>query len=99
MIASVSAWAGCSGRGRGRRRCLDGDLPKRLALDPGRLALLVELEQREQGHRDGDAVGAGNGLVEAKAPAGEQLSQVSQALGDRDLGKADMAQVHRLWHP
>ena len=85
-----------AGRATGWHERIDRDLAERLVLIPGRLALLVELEQREQRDRDRDTVGGRDGLVEAEAPAAQQRSQVREALGDRDLRDRDVADVDRL---
>ncbi len=72
---------------------LDRDLGERLLLGPGRLALLVELEQRVEGDRDRHAVRARHGLGEREPPAPQQRPQVGQPLGDRHLGDGHVAQV------
>ena len=78
---------------------VDRDLPERLVLGPGRLALLVELEQREQRHRDRHPVGGSDRLVEVEAPATQQRPEVHEPLGDRDLRGGDVADVDRLRDP
>ena len=59
---------------RRRRRVAgaDRDLAEGLVLRPSRLALLVELEQREERHGDGHAVGAAHRLVEGRSAAAQQ---------------------------
>ena len=54
---------------------LDGDRAERHVLLPGRLACLVELEQREQRDGLGHAVGALDGVVEAKRPRARSRSR------------------------
>ena len=63
----------------------DGDLAEWLVLGPRRLSLLVQLEQREQRHRDRHPIGARDGLVERERPTLEQLAQMREPLRDADL--------------
>jgi len=58
------------------------------------LPLLVELEQGEQRHRNGDAVGVAHRLVEVEAATPQQSAQELQSLGDGDLRHGDVAYVH-----
>ena len=66
---------------------------------PGRLAALVHLEQREQGHRLGQPVLVGERLVEVEAPrrASSSRSRAQPPL-ERD-GRADVAGVGRGRRP
>ena len=81
----------------GRRLHPHRDRPERLVLLPGRLAALVELEQREERHRHGHAIGAFHRLVEreAAAAAGQQVAQERHAVGQRDARDRHVAQVER----
>src|SRR5436190_15412986 len=72
-------------------RYMDG--PEQLALLPAGLAALVHLEQREEGHRLGQAVLGGEHLVEVEALAlREQGAEDPEPALQRD-GRADVARV------
>ena len=63
-------------RGRSLRRVgRHRDRAERLVLLPRGLAALVELEQREDGHADRDAVGVLDRVVEAEGAAPQQVAQ------------------------
>ena len=80
----------------GRPQRLDRDLAERLGLVPGRLALLVELEQREQRHRDRHAVGVADRLVEAAARRGAAARAGARgARRPTPAGIVQVAQVER----
>ena len=69
---------------------------ERRVLLPLRLARLVELEQGEQGHRLGHAVGALHGVVEQELAAPrEQRAQVREPLLDRHVRARHVAEVER----
>ena len=86
------------GRRLARPQRLDGDLGERLVLGPGRLALLVELEQRVERDRDRHPIGAAHRLREGEAAPGQERPQVGQALGHGHLGDRHVADVHRRGH-
>src|SRR5262249_15972959 len=79
-------------RPHGRER-IDLDLAEWLILAPGRLPLLVQLQQREQRNGDRDTVCGRHRLIEAEAAAPKQLPQMRQPLGDRDLRDRDVTDV------
>src|SRR6185295_11183034 len=57
----------------------DRDVAERLVLAPARLALLVELEQREERDGHGDAIGAADRIVERARPAAQRRRQRRRA--------------------
>ena len=83
----------------------DLDLAERLVLRPRRLALLVQLQQREQRHADGHAVGAADGVLERRPARGraQQAAQVREAVGDRHARDRQVPDVdprrHRQQRP
>ncbi len=76
----------------------DRDVAEGLVLRPRRLALLVELEQREQRHGDRHAIGAAHGLVEGRRAAQQQRAQMRQPLGDGDRRDGDVPEVEQRRH-